>query len=102
MIGIGVVSFIILLAIESGAVKCIKCMPTIYPCFGPEAIDEDDDDSDDDDSNDDDDVRTEKCRIAKMSLNELKSETMPLVMKNVSKLYGTFCAVNKFSVSIKR
>lgn len=88
MIGIGVVSFIILLAIESSAVKCIKSVLRIYPYFDPESTDND--------------VRAEKCRIAKMPLDELKSKMMSIVMKNVSKFYGKFCAVDKFSVSIKR
>lgn len=92
IIGIGVVSFIILLAIESSALKCIKSVLRIYPYFDPESTDNDDDD----------DVRAEKCRIAKMPLDELKSKMMSIVMKNVSKFYGKFCAVDKFSVSIKR
>lgn len=91
MIGTGIVVFIILLAIEFGAVKFIKMlifqfMPKTYPYTDPASID--------------DDVLTEKERIDQMSLNQLKSETM--VMQNVSKFYGNFCAVNKFSVSIKR
>lgn len=49
---------------------------------------------------DDDDVLAERDRIKNMTPQELKSETM--VMQDVSKFYGKFCAVNKMSVSIKR
>lgn len=48
----------------------------------------------------DDDVLAEKERINSMGEHELQAET--LVMQNVSKFYGSFCAVNKFSVAIKR
>lgn len=55
---------------------------------------------DDSDNVDDDDVIAEKVLINNMTEDELRSESM--VMKNISKYYGHFCAVNKVSVSIKR
>lgn len=61
-------------------------MKRSYPDNGPET--------------EDDDVAAEKDRINNMSPQELQSETM--VMQNVSKFYGKFCAVNKISVAIKR
>lgn len=91
MIVTGVVSYLFLLAIDFGAIKFFKTLlfnyiPRTYPYTDPSSVD--------------DDVLAEKERIDQMSLAELQSETM--VMQNVSKFYGTFCAVNKFSVSIKR
>lgn len=87
-----IVSYIVLVCIEAGAIKMIKqfifrYIKRTYPNVDAnEAID--------------DDVLTEKERINRMGLQDLKSET--LVMQNVSKFYGSFCAVNKFSVAIKR
>lgn len=52
----------------------------------------------------DDDVLAEKESIQRMTIEELRSQTM--VMENVSKFYGRFrnrfCAVNDVSLSIKR
>lgn len=88
----GILAYIILIVVEAGAIKMVKQlmflgMKRTYPNV---------------DSNEviDDDVLAEKERINRMGLQELKSET--LVMQNVSKFYGSFCAVNKFSVAIKR
>lgn len=91
MIGTGIVAFIILLVIEYGGIKLIKScifsfLPRTYPTQNEESIDSD--------------VRAEKERIDRLSLNDLKSETM--IMQNVSKFYGKFCAVNQISLSIKR
>lgn len=88
----GIVAYIVLICIEAGALKMakqliFKLIKRTYP---------------EDDANDviDDDVLAEKERINRMEEHELKSET--LVMQNVSKFYGSFCAVNKLSVAIKR
>lgn len=87
-----IVAYAILLGIEAGAIKMVKQLifryiNRTYPNAAvPEAID--------------DDVQTEKERIDHMTEQELKSET--LVMQSVSKFYGKFCAVNKFSVALKR
>lgn len=92
MICTAIVAYIVLLLIEAGAIKMakqfiFKYINRKYPSA---------------DANEtiDDDVLAEKERINRMEENELKSET--LVMQNVSKFYGSFCAVNKFSVAIKR
>lgn len=87
-----IAAFFVLIAIEAGAIKMIKQLifryiPRAYPNVDANEVI-------------DDDVLTEKERINRMEEQELKSET--LVMQNVSKFYGKFCAVNKFSVSIKR
>lgn len=88
----GIVVYIILIIVEAGAIKVVKQMifqqmNRTYPKANEnECID--------------DDVLAEKERINRMGLQELKSET--LVMQNASKFYGSFCAVNKFSVAIKR
>ncbi|XP_031625623.1 ATP-binding cassette sub-family A member 3-like [Contarinia nasturtii] len=91
MICTGLGAYVILLLIESGAFKFIRALilrtvPRTYP--------------ENDQSNLDDDVRVEKERIDKLDERELASETM--VMQNVSKFYGQFCAVNQISVAIKR
>lgn len=90
MLLVGVVAYIILIAIEAGVMRMIKYR--IFPHLKRDYS-----------NNDlviDDDVQREKQRIDRMGLNELKSET--LVMKDVSKFYGSLCAVNKTSIAIKR
>lgn len=86
----GIVAFICLILIEMGVIRMIKqvIFPHIrrhYP-INTSVID--------------DDVFREKERIDKMTLKQLKSET--LVMQNVSKFYGSLCAVNRTSIAIKR
>lgn len=90
MFCVGIVAFVILIVIEAGAIRMIKqkIFPHIkrrYPNTDPAT---------------DDDVLREKERIDRMGLKELKSETM--AMQNVSKFYGSHCAVNKTSIAIKR
>lgn len=87
----GIGSYVILVMIELGALNIIKRLlvsywPKSYPHENPETMDSD--------------VNEEKVRIGHMSVSELKTETM--VMQNVSKFYGQFCAVNQVSLSIKR
>lgn len=48
----------------------------------------------------DDDVQAEKEQINNMTDDELRSQA--IVMKNVSKFYGKFCAIKQISLSIKR
>lgn len=91
MIFTGVAAYIVLIGIELGGLRLVRqlifrYMKRSYPDNGPET--------------EDDDVAAEKDRINNMSPQELQSETM--VMQNVSKFYGKFCAVNKISVAIKR
>lgn len=92
MLCTGVGAFLILIIIEYGALRMIKqvifqYIKRIYPDNTPSGVD-------------DDDVLAERDRIKNMTPQELKSEMM--VMQDVSKFYGKFCAVNKISVSIKR
>lgn len=92
MFGTGAIAYIILIIIEAGTIKMakqfmLKHIKRAYPNVdASEKID--------------DDVFAEKERINRMGLLELQSRA--LVMQNVSKFYGSFCAVNKFSVAIKR
>lgn len=91
MIVAGFVSYLFLLAIDFGAIKFLKTfifkyIPQKYMYADPSSVD--------------DDVLAEKEHIDQMPLAELQSETM--IMQNVSKFYGRLCAVNKFSISIKR
>lgn len=91
MLFTGIVAFLVLNMIEYGLLRIIKqflfrYIKRTYPSNASEV--------------DDDDVSAERDRINNMTEQELKSET--LVMKNVSKFYGKFCAVNKMFVSIKR
>lgn len=91
MIGVGIISFVALVFIESGLFKFIKSfvlglIPRTYPYQNHDNVDND--------------VRIEKERIDQMTIQELKSETM--VMQNVSKFYGQFCAVNQISVAVKK
>lgn len=90
MFCVGAIAYIVLIVIEVGTIRMIKQlifsrMKRHYP---------------DENSVTDDDVLREKERIDRMELNELKSEM--LVMKDVSKFYGSFCAVNKTSILINR
>lgn len=92
MSGTGILTYLILILVEAGAIKMVKQLvfkhiKRTYP--GGDA-----------NETIDDDVLAEKERINRMGLHELKSET--LAMQNVSKFYGSFCAVNKFSVAVKR
>lgn len=90
MLVVGIVAFIILIAIEAGAIKMIKQL--IFPHIKRNYHNEN--------SVTDDDVLREKQRIDRMSPQQLKYET--LAMKDVSKFYGSLCAVNKTSIAIKR
>lgn len=90
MLSVGIVAFIILLIIEKGVIRMIK--QVIFPHIKRRYPN--------DNSIIDDDVLNEKVRIDSMSPAELKSET--LAMQNVSKFYGSLCAVNKTSIVIKR
>lgn len=90
MITIGIIAFVVLVFIESGLFKFIRSfilglIPRTYPYQSHDTVDSD--------------VRAEKERIDRMNIQELQSETM--AMRNVSKFYGQFCAVNQFSVAIK-
>lgn len=91
MISIGIFGFILLLLIENGAFKFIRTLivrlvPRTYPQTDQSIVDSD--------------VRAEKERIDKLDERELAMETM--VMQNVSKFYGNFCAVNQISIAMKR
>lgn len=91
MTAVGFVAYFLLVFIESGTFKFIRAfilsvIPRTYPYQNLEHVDGD--------------VAAEKERIDSMTVQELKAET--LAMQNVSKFYGKFCAVNKFSVSVKR
>lgn len=90
MLCVGIIAFIVLVVIEAGAIKMTKQL--IFPYIKRRYPN--------DNSVTDDDVLAEKQRIDQMELNELKAEA--LVMKNVSKFYGSLCAVNKTSMVIKR
>jgi ATP-binding cassette, subfamily A (ABC1), member 3 len=48
----------------------------------------------------DDDVQREKERIAKMEHHEIKDKN--LVLKEMTKYYGSFLAVNKISLSVEQ
>lgn len=91
MLGTGIVTFILLILLEVGGIKLIKSFIFGFirrknPYVEPQTVDSD--------------VQAEKERIDKMSVSELQSETM--VMQNVSKFYGNFCAVNQISLASKR
>ena len=91
MTAVGLVAYFFLVFIESGTFKFIRAyilsvIPRTYPYQNPEYVDGD--------------VAAERDRIDSMTVQELKAET--LAMQNVSKFYGQFCAVNKFSASVKR
>lgn len=90
MLCVGIVAYIVLIVIEGGAIKMLKQL--IFPHIKRKYPN--------DNSVTDDDVLREKERIDRMGLHELKSETM--VMKDVSKFYGSLCAVNKTSMAINR
>lgn len=90
MLCVAIAAFIILLVIEHGVIRMIK--QVIFPHIQRRYPN--------DDSVVDDDVLREKERIDRMSQNELKAET--LAMQNVSKFYGSLCAVNKTSIALKR
>lgn len=88
----GIVAYLILVLIEAGAIKwakqlIFKYIQRKYPTGDANEIV-------------DDDVLAENERVNRMGLHELQSET--LAIQSVSKFYGSFCAVNKFSVAIKR
>lgn len=88
----GIVTYLVLVLVEAGAIKMVKQLifkyiKRTYPTGESNEIV-------------DDDVLAEKERINRMELHELKSET--LVTQNASKFYGSFCAVNKFSLAVKR
>lgn len=88
----GIFAFIILIMIEAGAIKMakqliFKYIDRTYPSVDANEVI-------------DDDVLAEKERINCMGQQELQAET--LAMQNVSKFYGSFCAVNKISIAIKR
>lgn len=94
MILTGITAYIILIAIEMGTFRSIKlCLMKYF-----KQLYRNDDDNGDD--NDDDDVLAEKMRIQQMTRDELKSEA--IVMKNASKKYNGFYAVENVSLSIKR
>lgn len=89
MLCVGIVTFIILIVIEAGAIKMLKQL--IFPYIKRNYRN--------DNPITDGDVLREKQRIDRMGIQELKSET--LAMKDVSKFYGSLCAVNKTSIAIK-
>lgn len=93
MLGTGTTLLLVLVLIEMGLFKryvafVLNNLPWYWP--KPQVIDEPIDD----------DVNSEKARIAAMSLEELKHETIAL--QNVSKFYGNFVAVNEVSFTVKR
>lgn len=93
MVVCGIVAYLLLLAIEYGAIKWIMTYikrNVFKVTKAPK----------DDDSDLDDDVLIENEFIDNMTEDHLRSQS--IVMQNVSKLYGQFCAVNKVSLSIKR
>lgn len=90
MLIVGIVAYIILIVFEAGSVRMIKQL--IFPHLKRRYPNND--------SSSDDDVLVEKQRIDRMDAKELKTQTM--VMRNVSKFYGSLCAVNKQSIVIKR
>lgn len=91
MFATSIVAFVVLNLLEVGGIKLIKSfifgfMRRNNPYIDAATVDSD--------------VQAEKERIDRMSVRELQSETM--IMQNVSKFYGEFCAVNQISVAIKR
>lgn len=90
MILIGIIAYVLLLSIEFGVFKWmfsfIPRRAKIVPM--------------DDLVDVDDDVQAEKEQINNMTDDELRSQA--IVMKNVSKFYGKFCAIKQISLSIKR
>lgn len=91
MIVAGIIAYAVLLAIEYGAIKWLVS-------FAMRSLQKTG--SNDNPSTIDSDVLAEKERVNKMTNSELRSQAV--VMKNVSKFYGKFCAVDNISISIKR
>lgn len=103
MIIVGIMTYLLLLFIESGAFKRLmlitfkRVLGLFKRISSSNDMPLDGDITRDDD--DDKDVLAERDRINDMTENELRSET--LVMKNVSKFYGNLCAVDKISLAIR-
>lgn len=90
MILIGIIAYLLLLSIEYGVFKWIFSFIPRRAKIVPM----------DDLVDVDDDVLAEKEQINRMTDDELRSQA--IVMKNVSKFYGIFCAIKQISLSIKR
>lgn len=85
----GIAAYILLIISERGAFRMVKQLISrkirrIYPEIGSKTVDYD--------------VFVEKERVNQIT--ELEAEAV--VMQNVSKFYGKFCAVNQISVAIKK
>lgn len=91
MVVTGIIAYLLLLAIEYGA---FKWMFSFVSKNVRQNI------SNDHPSTIDADVLAEKERISRMSNGDLREQAV--VLRNVSKFYGNFCAVNNISLSIKR
>lgn len=87
----GIAAYILLIISDRGAFRMVKQLISrkirrIYPEIGSKTVDYD--------------VFVEKERVNQMTEEELEAEAV--VMQNVSKFYGKFCAVNQISVAIKK
>lgn len=87
----GIAAYILLIISERGAFRMVKQLISrkirrIYPEIGSKTVDYD--------------VFVEKERVNQMTEEEM--EAGAVVMQNVSKFYGEFCAVNQISVAIKK
>lgn len=87
----GLIYFILLLAVECGLLHTAiysvlhLCRRDLSPEIGDEIID--------------DDVLEEKHRLNTMQMTEVSS--LNLVMRHLSKFYGSFLAVNQISVGVE-
>lgn len=91
MVVIGIIAYLLLLAIEYGAFKWMfsfasKNVRNNVSNVHPSTVDAD--------------VLAEKERISRMSNSDLRAQAV--VLRKVSKFYGNFCAVSNISLSIKR
>lgn len=87
MFGTGIGNFLFILLIEYCHFhKCFSCPSPQLP---PSAM-----------AYNDNDVNEEKQNVGAMSLEDLK--TYNVVLRNMSKFYGRFLAVNRISVRISR
>lgn len=92
MLGSGLVFFLILLVIEYRLLEGLTYV--VSSLFKRKLPHESEDNLLDDD------VLVEKQRLNAMSMDEITSHN--LVMRQVSKFYGSFLAVNQISVAIKQ
>ncbi|XP_058456303.1 phospholipid-transporting ATPase ABCA3-like isoform X2 [Malaya genurostris] len=95
MLAVGTVSFIVLLLKESRIVSCtVKCKKP----WGSAPIESFSDSKETIAFNEDSDVLAERERTCLLRQNELQQHV--LVLKDVSKLYGSFLAVDRLSLTV--